>query len=335
MDVQRSKSYEAGFEPEERVPMMYPHPNEIERAPDQQMAPEDLPEKMAADEAPENGMDLKPIGSMLWAGLGANLFSLASLIIAFASPFWLQTYPDSFNTFRNIGLWEACFQNYIHYKDDKQEVYDGCWWILNPEDKYWKLREWLLPPWFITCQVLAIASIIICIVTCIMVMAIMLHFCPVLNHEYHQTFTIYFASALSFAKVMLIFIIGTIFGRLSEDWEWMPRPDWNFLSWGYGFLIISGLGSIAAGVCYFMQARDAYDQLKKKEAEFLDIAQNLAASQSQIQLSYQINDDYSQDYPEKDPDALGTEAPVIYQGYPPTSQYPEYDQRYMERQPYS
>lgn len=47
-----------------------------------------------------------------------------------------------------------------------------------------------------------------------------------------------------------------------------------------------------------------------------------------MHLSYQINDEYSQDYLEKDPEGLGTEAPVIYQSYP--SQYSDYNQQYVD-----
>ena len=66
-------------------------------------------------------------------------------VYKFASPYWMQTYPNSFNTFRNIGLWEVCMDNYMHHKDDSQEIYSGCWWVFNRDKKYWKLREWLLP----------------------------------------------------------------------------------------------------------------------------------------------------------------------------------------------
>ncbi len=85
-----------------------------------------------------------PTGFLAWAGFGCAIFGLAALCISFASPYWMQTYPNSFNTFRNIGLWEVCMDNYMHHKDDSQEIYSGCWWVFNRDKKYWKLREWLL-----------------------------------------------------------------------------------------------------------------------------------------------------------------------------------------------
>ena len=86
-----------------------------------------------------------PTGFYGWLGFGCAVFSLACLCISFASPYWMQTYPMSFNTFRNMGLWELCMHDYMHHKDDSQTIYDGCWWVFNREEKYWKLREWVLP----------------------------------------------------------------------------------------------------------------------------------------------------------------------------------------------
>ena len=86
-----------------------------------------------------------PTGMLAWIGFGCSIFALACLCISFSSPYWLQTYPNSFNSFKNIGLWEVCMEGYMHYKDDSQEVYSECWWVFNNKPKYKKLREWLLP----------------------------------------------------------------------------------------------------------------------------------------------------------------------------------------------
>ena len=86
-----------------------------------------------------------PTGFLGWVGFGCSTFALACLCVSFASPYWMQTYPMSFNTFRNMGLWELCMHDYMHHKDDSQEIYNGCWWVFNRDEKYWKLREWVLP----------------------------------------------------------------------------------------------------------------------------------------------------------------------------------------------
>ena len=88
---------------------------------------------------------VQPVGFMCWIGFGCTIFGLATICIAFASPYWVQAYPNSMNTFRNVGLWEVCMNNYMHQKDYSEEIYSGCWWVFNPEPKFWKLHEWLIP----------------------------------------------------------------------------------------------------------------------------------------------------------------------------------------------
>lgn len=125
-----SMSVEYDTDQEQQLPMM---PQPAEPPPDQQ------PQFKMASENPA------PTGFLAWAGFGCSIFALACLCIAFASPYWMQTYPNSFNNFQNLGLWEICMDHYMHHKDDSQEIYSGCWWVFNREERYWKLRDWLLP----------------------------------------------------------------------------------------------------------------------------------------------------------------------------------------------
>lgn len=37
--------------------------------------------------------------------------------------------------------------------------------------------------------------------------------------------------------------------RADTDRQWLPQPDANFLSWAYGFCILSGILSILGGMC--------------------------------------------------------------------------------------
>jgi len=86
-----------------------------------------------------------PTGLFAWIGFGCCVMALACLSVSFCSPYWLQTWPMSENRFKNIGLWLVCFHDYMQFKDDSQEIYDGCWWVFDGQIKYYKLREWLIP----------------------------------------------------------------------------------------------------------------------------------------------------------------------------------------------
>ena len=179
-----------------------------------------------------------PTGFYGWLGFGCSVFALACLCVSFASPYWMQTYPMSFNTFRNMGLWELCMHDYMHHKDDSQDIYNGCWWVFDRDEKYWKLREWILPrksyyspvktkkcsvihwfklfslhltAWFITVQVLVTMSLL-CSLACVgMTAMIFFHFCPLMNHEYHQSYAMFAGSGLCFfnSKLLSCIAFGT------------------------------------------------------------------------------------------------------------------------------
>jgi hypothetical protein len=82
-------------------------------------------------------------------------FFIASILIfvsgiltlcAFAGPYWSQSYPSTGNQFKNIGLWEACFYQYRHWKDDNQKPYTGCFWFWSPD--MIRFRDWIMPRMF-------------------------------------------------------------------------------------------------------------------------------------------------------------------------------------------
>jgi len=222
-------------------------------------------------------MNPSPTGQLAWVGFGLGIFSLAALSIAFCSPYWYQTWPNSFNEFRNIGLWEVCMDNYMHYKDDSQEIYSGCWWLFNREKKYWKLREWILPPWLITVQVLVIASLLVTVGTLFTAASAFLHFCPLFHHEFYQSYAMFAASALMFLSSMMTLIGAALYGAMCQDWQWMPRPDWNFLSWGFGFYIIHCVTAAASGACFFMESKQVYDKLQVMEDEMAAMTMQMSA----------------------------------------------------------
>jgi hypothetical protein len=189
--------------------------------------------------------------------------------------------------------------NYMHYKDDSQEIYSGCWWLFNSEKKYWKLREWILPPWLITVEVLVIASLLVNVATAITAACTFLHCCPQFHHEYYQSYAMFAASALMFLSAMFTLIGAATYGVMCQDWQWMPRPDWNFLSWGYGFYIIHGLVAIASAISFFVESKKVYDKLQAMEDE-------MAMQMQSFQMSAYPQSAYS-DYPQS--------APPDYNGY--------------------
>jgi hypothetical protein len=93
-----------------------------------------------------------------------------------------------------------------------------------------------------------------------------------MNHEYLQTYTMFASGSMMFFVTMVSFVVATLFGVQCNDRYWLPRPDQNLLSWGFGFLIISAIFCLAAGVFMFKAAWDVYDKLLEKEDEYTKMA---------------------------------------------------------------
>ena len=72
-----------------------------------------------------------------------NLAGFVCLLVAFASPYWVVSWPRVYSGFKKTGLWEACFAGLVIARDPSQKAYHGCWWILSPE--YKRIRDWLMP----------------------------------------------------------------------------------------------------------------------------------------------------------------------------------------------
>lgn len=218
-----------------------------------------------------------PTGMMAWVGFGCCVMALTALSISFCSPYWIQTWPNSENKFKNMGLWHVCFHDYMQFKDDSQQLYSECWWVFDNQPKYTKLREWLIPPWFISCQVLTVGCLITQIATVLLTAAIFLHFCPIMNHEYLQTYGVFASGSMMLLVTMVSFVIVMVFGVQSNDRYWMPRPDQNYLSWGFGFMVINGIFSLFAGISLFIEGQNTYNALLRKEDEYTKAALEMSA----------------------------------------------------------
>jgi len=82
---------------------------------------------------------------ILAVGLGLTSLAAIFCVVGFSTPNWIQS-DDRFTTvsqFVKMGLWEACFKHWSHWKDYAGKQYDGCWWIFSAE--YRPIREFLNP----------------------------------------------------------------------------------------------------------------------------------------------------------------------------------------------
>jgi len=59
---------------------------------------------------------------------------------------------------------------------------------------------------------------------------------------------------LSYISGFLVFIVSLVFAEMSRQENYFPRPWMNYLSWSYGFNVMSGFCSSFGGICLFIMA---------------------------------------------------------------------------------
>lgn len=72
------------------------------------------------------------------------------LLMSFCSPYWIESYEESFSSFKNMGLWEYCFKDFSYPYYQFPRLFNGCHHIFSHE--YYVIREWLLPGWLMVVQ---------------------------------------------------------------------------------------------------------------------------------------------------------------------------------------
>lgn len=48
------------------------------------------------------------------------------LLMSFSSPYWIESYDESFSSFKNMGLWEYCFKDFTYPYYQFPRLFNGC-----------------------------------------------------------------------------------------------------------------------------------------------------------------------------------------------------------------
>lgn len=127
--------------------------------------------------------------------------AFAFLLIAFVTPYWLQSWPRLHTPFIRLGLWEFCVNGFVQRLDPNMISYYGCWWILSPYMRKIftdlvpctfnlpKYSSWigLILVWFLIIQVMVTVSLCLQIVAVVTLIAYM---CKRIRHVERQSFFI-------------------------------------------------------------------------------------------------------------------------------------------------
>jgi len=192
----------------------------------------------------EDGEKPKPQkGALFYAGLSAFIGGLF-LLISFASPYWLQSYQIAYLDFKNMGLWEFCFQNFRYPFNQFDHKFNGCHYVFS--DEYRILREWILPAWLQVVQAFVSLAFLTSFCGQITVTLLLVRWPLALwrRFRYEMTLT---ALALTALTVLGLFMGVAVFGGKCWDREWLMYPNYNYVSWSFYFAIIAlGLHVVAS-----------------------------------------------------------------------------------------
>lgn len=89
--------------------------------------------------------------------------------MSFSSPYWIESYDESFSNFKNMGLWEYCFKDFSYPYYQFPRLFNGCHHIFSHVSfllsrvrsnltnslylqEYYVIREYLLPGWLMAVQ---------------------------------------------------------------------------------------------------------------------------------------------------------------------------------------
>jgi hypothetical protein len=192
----------------------------------------------------------------LYYGSILTYIAFMFLLICFCAPYWVQSFEETNSNFKNMGLWEYCFDHYRYPYFQFDKLFNGCHHVFSQE--YYVIREWLLPPWLMATQAFVTMSFMLTIgALCLMVLQLTrwpLQF--VLQYEY-------VLSAIDFvcvvASTVFMFLAIVIFGCSHVRRDWLMYPNFNYLSWGYGMACLAFFFFLFAALLLYKEAKQSYE----------------------------------------------------------------------------
>ncbi|XP_050520430.1 uncharacterized protein LOC126893922 isoform X2 [Daktulosphaira vitifoliae] len=186
------------------------------------------------------------------------------LVIAFLSPYWIESYDEAFINFKHMGLWTYCFDHFRFPRYQFDKLFDGCNNVFSEE--YYVIREWLLPGWLLFLELCMTLALILTLGTLVMIAAILTRF-PlrlVLKYEYFLSGACFLATTIS---AFLIFLSVLIFPFNCWRRDWLMYPMFNHLSWSFYAAIVSALLHTYGAWYLYKEARISYE--KRRESKNL------------------------------------------------------------------
>lgn len=210
---------------------------------------------MAASTGVEKNEYPKASNALVFGAILTYVASLA-LMMAFCSPYWIESYPETHSSFKNMGLWEYCFKEYTYPYYQFPRTFDGCHNIFSEE--YYVIREWLVPGWLMVVQAFVTLAFILTFFSLVL-MSLEIVRWPlkgVLQYEWIMTRIACICTGIS---SVFLFLGVTVFGANAYRRDWLMYPKFNVLSWAYSLAVVAFMILGLAGFVLHRDAKRAYE----------------------------------------------------------------------------
>ncbi|XP_063708527.1 uncharacterized protein LOC134837126 [Culicoides brevitarsis] len=196
--------------------------------------------------------------SLVWGAIFSYVGSIF-LLIAFCVPYWIESYPESFSSFKHMGLWEYCFKDFQYPYYQFPKLFNGCHHIFSHE--YYVIREYLLPGWLMFVQG-CVTIAFLCTFGSLAIMACEICRWPLkLVLRYEWLLTSLSLAGISFSS-FLLFLASAVFGGNAYRRDWLMYPKFNVLSWGYSCCVVAFM---ILGIASLVLYREAVISYKRRQ----------------------------------------------------------------------
>ncbi|KAK7461544.1 hypothetical protein BaRGS_00038690 [Batillaria attramentaria] len=196
-------------------------------------------------------------------GMICSVIAFILMFVSFASPYWYKSWTRVHSPFANIGLWHVCLSGFTMPRDPVMKSYVGCWWIHSSEFEL--VADDIMPAWFRIIQTLCVFTLLCDLCGMVLILVYLLDSPRKRLYDKDRGRMFIVNSILMLVSAFLVFLIALIFAEMSHDSSWMPRPWMNYLSWSYGFCVLSGFFAAFGGMFLFILGLIYKDKDKREE----------------------------------------------------------------------
>lgn len=200
--------------------------------------------------------------TLMNAGI-SSFIGFVFLVMSFSSPYWLQSWADTQSPFKNMGLWEFCFDNYRFPYFQFDKLWHGCHATYG--DEFRLIREWMSPWWLIIVQMFSIVAFVVATIGQLLMVALILRIplAWILQFEVQLVRGNFLCNCIA---AIFLFLCVTIFGGCCWNRDWLMYPNYNYPSWSYGLACFSILIHCWAAYLMFLEGKLAKEKKDQNKA---------------------------------------------------------------------